>query len=98
MTMIAYRMVQSMAVEARGIVDETICFHAVFVDPIQQVKKGLFVPLERGAETLKTAIEHGAIGSFWPLGDRCRATFLTNFHFFSFRRRSRRQRHCLSGI
>ncbi|UPT58883.1 hypothetical protein GK107_05050 [Geobacillus thermoleovorans] len=69
MTMIAYRMVQSMAVEARGIVDETICFHTVFVDPIQQVKKGLFVPLERGAETLKTAIEHGAIGSFWPLGE-----------------------------
>ncbi|NNU82482.1 hypothetical protein ETC05_01085 [Geobacillus sp. BMUD] len=69
MTMIAYRMVQSMAVEARGIVDETIRFHAVFVDPTQQVKKGLFVPLDRGAETLKTAIEHGAIGSFWPLGE-----------------------------
>ncbi|MEW5322563.1 hypothetical protein V2J23_10570 [Geobacillus thermoleovorans] len=69
MSMIAYRMVQSIAVEARGIVDETIRFHAVFVDPTQQVKNGLFVPLERGAETLKTAIEHGAIASFWRLGD-----------------------------
>ncbi|MED4972634.1 hypothetical protein P9754_06510 [Geobacillus thermoleovorans] len=67
--MIAYRMVQSIAVEVRGIVDETIRFHAVFVNPAKQVKKGLFVPLENGAETLKTAIEHGAIASFWRLGE-----------------------------
>ncbi|BBW96797.1 hypothetical protein ACPVTF_06325 [Geobacillus icigianus] len=69
MTMIAYTMVKSVATEARGIVDETIRFHAVFVDPTRQVKKGLFVPLENGAETLKLAIEHGAIGAFWRLGD-----------------------------
>ncbi|AGT31432.1 hypothetical protein M493_05670 [Geobacillus genomosp. 3] len=67
--MVTYKMVQSIAEEARGIVDETIRFHAVFVNPAKQVKKGLFVPLENGAETLKTAIEHGAIASFWPVGD-----------------------------
>ncbi|OQP07898.1 MULTISPECIES: hypothetical protein [Geobacillus] len=69
MTMVTYGMVQSIAAEARGIVDETIRFHAVFVNPEKQVKKGLFVPLENGAETLKTAIEHGAIASFWPIGE-----------------------------
>ncbi|WP_327997350.1 hypothetical protein [Geobacillus thermodenitrificans] len=69
MTMVTYKMVQSIAVEARGIIDETIRFHAVFVDPAKQVKKGLFVPLKNAAETLKTAIDHGAIASFWPIGE-----------------------------
>ncbi|MED4299653.1 hypothetical protein P9204_03965 [Geobacillus stearothermophilus] len=69
MTMVTYGMVQKIANEARGIVDETIRFHAVFVNPAEQVKKGLFVPLEDAAETLKTAIEHGAIASFWPIGE-----------------------------
>ncbi|KAF6512080.1 MULTISPECIES: hypothetical protein [Geobacillus] len=69
MTMVTYGMVQKIANEASGIVDETIRFHAVFVNPAEQVKKGLFVPLEDAAETLKTAIEHGAIASFWPIGE-----------------------------
>ena len=49
MTMVTYGMVQKIANEASGIVDETIRFHAVFVNPAEQVKKGLFVPLEDAA-------------------------------------------------
>ncbi|EZP77945.1 hypothetical protein H839_04384 [Parageobacillus genomosp. 1] len=63
--MLTYGMVKRLCKQARGIVDDTISFRHVFVDPYQHAPKGLFVPLGRGAETLKIAIEHGAIAAFW---------------------------------
>ncbi|KYD29682.1 MULTISPECIES: hypothetical protein [Bacillaceae] len=67
--MLTYEMVKRLCKQARGIVDNAITFHHVFVDPYEHAPKGLFVPLGHGAETLKIAIEHGAIAAFWQEGD-----------------------------
>lgn len=67
--MLTYEMVKRLCKQARGIVDDAITFHHVFVDPYEHAPKGLFVPLEHGMETLKIAIEHGAIAAFWQEGD-----------------------------
>ncbi|WP_027408228.1 hypothetical protein [Anoxybacteroides tepidamans] len=66
--MLTYQMVRQLFPRVRGIVDDSIEFHSVFVDPSQQVKKGLFVPLLNENEQLKIAIEHGAIASLWKEG------------------------------
>jgi UDP-N-acetylmuramyl pentapeptide synthase len=63
--MLTYEMVKRLCKQARGIVDDTIQFRHVFVDPHQHAPKGLFIPLGRGAETLKIAIENGAIAALW---------------------------------
>lgn len=66
--MLTYRIIKRLFPSTRGIVDDHILFHSVFVDPNQQVEKGLFVPLADGTEELKVAIEHGAIASLWQEG------------------------------
>lgn len=66
--MLTYRMLKQLFPSTRGIVDDTIKFYHVFVDPYQQAPKGLFVPLMDAAESLKIAIEHGAIASLWQEG------------------------------
>lgn len=63
--MLTYEMVKRLCKNVRGIVDDTIAFHHVFVDPYVHAPKGLFVPLGSGTETLKIAIEHGAIAALW---------------------------------
>jgi hypothetical protein len=66
--MLTYRAVKQLFPSTRGIADDTIQFHYVFVDPYQRVEKGLFIPLMDGKEELKLAIEHGAIAALWKEG------------------------------
>jgi UDP-N-acetylmuramyl pentapeptide synthase len=67
--MLTYEMVKRLCKDVRGIVDDAITFRHVFVDPYEHAPKGLFVPLGRGTETLKIAIEHGAIAALWQEGE-----------------------------
>jgi len=64
--MLTYRFIAQLFPTTSGIVDETIEFHSLFVNPFQKVTKGLFVPLLYEYEELKYAIEHGAIAAIWP--------------------------------
>ncbi|MCZ0755530.1 hypothetical protein [Anoxybacillus sp. J5B_2022] len=64
--MLTYQMVRKLFPSARGVADDEMVFHSVFVHPYQQVEKGLFVPLADGKTELKLAIEHGAIATLWP--------------------------------
>lgn len=66
--MLTYQAVKQLFPSTRGIADDMIQFHCVFVDPYRQTEKGLFVPLMGGNEELKMAIEHGAIAALWPEG------------------------------
>ncbi|AEH48688.1 hypothetical protein [Parageobacillus thermoglucosidasius] len=67
--MLTYEMVKRLCKNVRGIADDTMVFHHVFVDPYEHAPKGLFVPLRSGIETLNIAIEHGAIAALWQEGE-----------------------------
>jgi hypothetical protein len=63
--MLTYRFLKKLFPATRGIEDDTIQFHHLFINPKQKVSKGLFVPLTYERNELQQAIEHGAIAALW---------------------------------
>jgi uncharacterized membrane-anchored protein len=65
--MLTYSELKSLFTETRGITDNMIEFHTVFIDPNKKVNKGLFISLSdtNREEELKKALYNGAIGALW---------------------------------